>query len=176
MRLRPALAADFGFIRSVAGRAEYAPFITDEDEAALSAYLTNPAARLLIWQDDHGPRGFALYAVPQDGAAVVELRRLALDQAGLGEGAGFLRAMIGYAFQDLAAQRLWLDASGENARAQAAYLRAGFVLEGRLRQHWYRPALGRVVDLLIYGMMRNEWQARGGLASCSARSPSLHLL
>ncbi len=161
MRLRPALSADFGFIRSVAGRAEYAPFITDEDEAGLAAYLSSPAARLLIWEDDHGPRGFALYAVPQDGAGVVELRRLALDQAGLGEGSAFLAEMIDYAFQDLAAQRLWLDASGENLRAQAAYLRAGFVLEGRLRGHWYRPALGRVVDLLIYGLMRDEWQARG---------------
>ncbi|MDZ4312681.1 MAG: GNAT family N-acetyltransferase [Cypionkella sp.] len=159
MRLRPALAADFGFIRSVAGRAEYAPFITDEDEAGLAVYLTSPAARLLIWEDDHGPRGFALYAVPQDGAGVVELRRLALDHAGRGEGQTFLRAMIGYAFHDLAAQRLWLDASGENLRAQAAYVRAGFVLEGRLRGHWYRPALGRVVDLLIYGMLRAEWQA-----------------
>lgn len=160
MRLRPALSADFGFIRSLAGRAEYAPFITDEDEAALSGYLTNPAARLLIWEDDHGPRGFALYAVPQDGAGVVELRRLALDLAGRGEGQAFLCAMIDFAFQDLAAQRLWLDASGENLRAQAAYLRAGFVLEGRLRGHWYRPVLGRVVDLMLYGMMRDAWQGR----------------
>lgn len=160
MRLRPALSADFGFIRSVAGRADYAPFITDEDEAALSAYLTDAAARLLIWEDDHGPRGFALYATPQDGAGVVELRRLALDLAGRGEGQAFLRAMIGYAFEDLGAERLWLDASGENLRAQAAYLRAGFVQEGRLRGHWYRPALGRVVDLMLYGMMRAEWLRR----------------
>lgn len=159
MRLRPALAADFGFIRSVVGRAENAPFLTDEDEAALSGYLTDPAARLLIWENDQGPRGFALYAVPQDGAGVVELRRLALDHAGHGEGAAFLRAMIDFAFQDLGAQRLWLDASGENLRAQKAYVRAGFTLEGQLRGHWYRPALGRVVDLMLYGMMRAEWQA-----------------
>lgn len=157
MRLRPALAADFGFIRSIAGRAEYAAFITDEDAAALGGYLTSPAARLLIWEDDHGSRGFALYATPQDGAGVVELRRLALDLAGRGEGAAFLAALIGFAFQDLGAERLWLDASGENVRAQAAYLRAGFTLEGCLRGHWYRPALGRVVDLLIYGMLRAEW-------------------
>ena len=160
MRLRPALTADFGFIRSVAGRAEFAPFITDEDETALADYLASPATRLLIWEDDHGPRGFALYAVSQDGAGVVELRRLALDLAGRGEGQAFLRAMIDFAFQGLGAQRLWLDASGENLRAQAAYVRAGFTLEGRLRGHWYRPALGRVVDLMLYGMMRDEWQAR----------------
>ncbi|GLS87776.1 hypothetical protein GCM10010873_27500 [Cypionkella aquatica] len=158
MKLRPALPTDFGFIRSLAGRAEYAPFITDDDETKLASYLSDPAALLLIWHDDHGPRGFALYGVPQDGSGVVELRRLALDLAGRGEGQAFLRAMISYAFADLAAQRLWLDASGENLRAQAAYVRAGFVLEGRLRGHWYRPALGRVVDLMLYGMLRSEWQ------------------
>ncbi len=161
MRLRPAQSADLGFIRSVTRRADYLPFLTDEDEAGLAVYLTSLAERLLIWEDDHGPRGFALYALPQFGSGVVELRRLALDLPGHGEGQAFMRALIDYAFQDLAAQRLWLDASGENLRAQAAYLRAGFVLEGRLRGHWYRPALGRVVDLLIYGMLRNEWQARG---------------
>lgn len=160
MRLRPALATDFGFIRALAQRADYAPFISDEDDTALAGYVSSATARLLIWEDDHGPRGFALYGVPQDGAGVVELRRLALDMAGRGEGQAFLRAMIDYAFADLAATRLWLDASGENLRAQAAYLRAGFTLEGRLRGHWYRPALGRVVDLMLYGMMRDEWQGR----------------
>ena len=33
--LRPALPADFAFIRSLAQRADYAPFITDEDEGRL---------------------------------------------------------------------------------------------------------------------------------------------
>jgi len=44
------------------------------------------------------------------------------------------------------------------------YERAGFALEGRLRQHWYRPALGRVVDLILYGMLRAEWEALEPLA------------
>ena len=157
MRLRPALVADFGFIRSVAGRAEFAPFITDEDEAALSGYLISDAARLLIWEDDHGPRGFALYCEIGEPSGRIELRRLALAQVGRREGAAFLRALIDYAFTDLGAAKLWLDASGENVLAQRVYAREGFTLEGQLRQHWYRPALGRSVDLMLYGLLRDEW-------------------
>lgn len=157
MRLRAATAADFGFVRGLAGRPDYAPFMTDEDEAALGTYLSDGDCRLLIWEDAAGPAGFALYA----GLAahgVIELRRLALARAGRGEGAAFLAAMVDYAFRELAADRLWLDASGLNDRAQKAYAKAGFTLEGRLRGHWYRPALGHVVDVLLYGMMRGEWQ------------------
>ena len=157
MRLRPAQAADFAFIRSLVQRPDYAPFLSDEDEAALAAHLATPEDRLLIWEDDHGPQGFALYAEIGDPSGAVELRRLALAEAGAGRGAGFLRALVDFAFADLGAARLWLDASSENLRAQRAYLRAGFTLEGRQRAHWFRPALGRTVDLMLYGMLRDEW-------------------
>lgn len=159
MTLRPATSADFGFIRGLAQRPDYAPFISDDDEAALAAHLANPAHRLLIWEGA-GANGFALYFGIGDPSGAVELRRLALADTGTGAGRGFLDDMIGYAFRDLEAKRLWLDASSENPRAQRVYERAGFTLEGRLRQHWYRPALGRCVDLLLFGMLREEWAAR----------------
>jgi RimJ/RimL family protein N-acetyltransferase len=157
--LRPATEADFGFIRSLAGRPENAPFITDEDEAALAAYLEDPAAQLLIWETDGRPAGFALFCTVGDPSGGVELRRLALDMTGGGQGQRFLRALLDHGFGTLGAARVWLDASGENPRAMRTYERAGFTLEGRLRQHWYRPTLGRVVDLMLYGMLRAEWEA-----------------
>jgi ribosomal protein S18 acetylase RimI-like enzyme len=157
--LRPATAADFAFIRSVAGRAENAPFLTDEDEAGLAAYCADPAARLLIWEDAGYPAGFALFCTVGDLSGAVELRRLALAEAGGGRGQAFLRLLLDHGFGTLGAARVWLDASSENARAMRTYERAGFTLEGRLRQHWYRPALGRAVDLMLYGMLRAEWEA-----------------
>lgn len=157
MRLRPATPADFGFIRALAQHPDNAPFISDDDEAALAAHLANPAHRLLIWQDDQAPRGFALYCELGEPSGRIELRRLALAQVGSGEGTAFLRALIDYAFTDLGAAKLWLDASGENLRAQRVYAREGFTLEGQLRQHWFRPALGRCVDLMLYGLLRDAW-------------------
>ena len=157
MILRPATPTDFAFIRGLAGHPDYAPFITDEDEAGLEYYLNNTAYRLLIWQDTQGPAGLALYCEIGDPSGRVELRRLALARPSQGEGPMFLQALIDYAFHDLQAQRLWLDASAENIRAQKAYLKAGFVFEGRQRAHWFRPALGHPVDLMLYGILRQEW-------------------
>jgi RimJ/RimL family protein N-acetyltransferase len=157
MTLRPATPDDFAFIRSLAQRPDYAPFITDEDEAGLADYLSNPGDSLLIWDLAGTARGFALYCGLDHPNGVIELRRLALASVGQGEGRPFLRAMIDHAFQVLGAQRLWLDASSENPRAMAAYIRAGFTPEGRMRSHWHRPALGRTVDLMLYGMLRDEW-------------------
>ena len=157
--LRPASAADFGFIRALAGRPENAPFLTDEDEAALADYLRDPSARLVIWETGGGPAGYALFCSVGDPSGAIELRRLALDATGGGQGQRFLRALLDHAFGTLGAARVWLDASSENPRAMKTYARAGFTLEGRLRQHWYRPALGRVVDLVMYGMLRGEWES-----------------
>lgn len=157
--LRPATAADFGFIHELARRPDYAPFITDEADAALAGYLADASARLLIWEPEGKPAGFALFCELGDPSGRVELRRLALDTAGGGQGQRFLRALVDYGFGTLGAARLWLDASSENPRALRTYDRAGFTLEGRLRQHWFRPALGRCVDLMLFGMLRSDWES-----------------
>lgn len=171
MTLRPALPADFAFIRALAQRPDYALFITDEDEARLAFYATDPGHRLLIWEEDGAAAGFALFAELGDPSGAVELRRLALDVAGAGRGLGFVRALTDYGFSVLGARRVWLDASGENGRAQTIYARAGYTLEGRLRQHWWRPALGRNVDMLLYGMLQTEWEAMQTPAPLAAPAP-----
>ena len=165
MTLRPALPADFAFIRALAQRPDYGIYITDEDEARLAFYATDPAHRLLIWDEDGVRAGFALFAQLDDPSGAVELRRLALDVAGAGRGLAFVRALTDYGFAELGARRVWLDASGENLRAQKIYDRAGYRLEGRLRNHWWRPMLGRTVDLMLYGMLRDEWMQAQGLAA-----------
>ena len=171
MTLRPALPADFAFIRALAQRPDYGIYITDEDEARLAFYASDAAHRLLIWDQDGARAGFALFAGLDDPSGAVELRRLALDVAGGGRGLGFVRALTDYGFAVLGARRVWLDASGENLRAQKIYDRAGYRLEGRLRDHWWRPMLGRTVDLMLYGMLRAEWEAMDHPAPLAAPRP-----
>lgn len=154
--LRPATAQDFAFIRSLTTAPPFSPFIGDDDEATLAGYLSDPATRLMIWGDQ---QGFAIFREIGNPSGRVELFRLALARTGGGQGLTFVQALTDYAFERLGAQRVWLDASGENLRAMTIYDRAGYRREGVLRQHWWRPALGRAVDLVMFGMLRDEWQA-----------------
>ena len=161
--LRPATAEDIPFIRSLTTRADYAPFIGDSDEAALQGWIDSREAAVLIWDAD-GTRGFGIFRGIGAPGGVVELFRIALDRAGGGEGDRFFRALVDHAFRDLHAARLWLDASAENPRALKIYSRAGFRQEGCQRAHWYRPALGRAVDLILMGLLRAEWESLEPLA------------
>lgn len=159
MTLRPATPDDFAFIRGLTSDPSYAPFIGDDDEDQLSRHLSDPATRLLIWNHAMAS-GFAIFREIGNASGRVELFRLALSGAGNGKGAAFVAALVSFAFKDLNADKVWLDASSENPRAMKTYERAGFRLEGRLREHWYRPALGRNVDLMLYGLLRTEWLER----------------
>lgn len=156
MTLRPATLSDIGFIRSLTTDPAYTPFIGDDDEAELARKLQDATIRVLIWGDDQ-PAGFAIFRECGEPSGRVELARLALARTGGGAGLTFVRALVDHAFNRLNARRIWLDASSENHRAQRVYLQAGFVEEGRLRQHWYRPVLGRTVDLMLYGMLIDDW-------------------
>ncbi len=166
MTLRPAATGDLPYIRSLAGDPQNARYLTDEDDDALSGYLADPTARLLIWGAD-APRGFALYCDVGRAGRVVELRRLCLQHPGQGEGAALLQNLIDLAFVAFGASRLWLDCNSENLRAQRTYLREGFTQEGRLRAQDYFALTDQYDDVLLYGMLRHEWQRlarRSGLA------------
>lgn len=154
--LRPATPQDFAFLHAVAGRAENARFIVDEDDTALQAHIDAPDRALVIWEQDGAPAGFALFAELDNPANRTELRRLALDKTGAGLGRAFIEDLKAYAFTTLGVNRLWLDVAGDNLRAQKTYARAGFTHEGTQRAHWRRPA-GDVADLMIFAMLRSEW-------------------
>ncbi len=56
-----------------------------------------------------------------------------------------------------------LDTDAENHRAQAAYRKAGFVVEGRRRHHWFVD--GAYGDDLWMALLRDEWLALPRLKS-----------
>lgn len=157
--LRLAATEDIPFIRGLTTRADYAPFIGDSDDATLQAWITSQTERVVIWTDGTAT-GFAVFRGLGKPGAIVELFRIALDQAGGGRGDAFFAALLNYAFTDLGANRVWFDASGENPRAMKVYERAGCLREAVQRGQWWRPGLGRAVDLHLFGILRDEWLAR----------------
>ena len=77
---------------------------------------------------------------------------------GRGYGSDAIRLLLRYGFEERNLHKVWLSTIGFNVRAQRAFERAGFVREGVQREmiEW----AGRRFDLLLYGMLRDEWLAR----------------
>ena len=75
---------------------------------------------------------------------------------GKGYGTDAMRIILRYAFNELNLQRISLTVSEYNPRAVQSYLKAGFVVEGRLRGAERRD--GRRFDLVYMGILLAEWE------------------
>ncbi len=73
-----------------------------------------------------------------------------------GYGTEAVRVMLRHAFNTLNLHRIYLRVFASNARARRSYEKAGFILEGTLRQAVFRH--GTYVDMHIMSILRAEWQ------------------
>jgi len=77
------------------------------------------------------------------------------EARGRGIGSAAIAQIVEFAFVRRNLRRLHLQAIASNAGAIRAYEKAGFVLEGRQRQHaWVR---GAYEDIVLMGLLRSEW-------------------
>ncbi|OGO08304.1 MAG: hypothetical protein A3K46_08065 [Chloroflexi bacterium RBG_13_60_9] len=77
-----------------------------------------------------------------------------------GYGRDILRTLLRYGFETLNLNRVQLRVMEFNARAIQLYEKAGFVREGSMREaHFHK---GRYWGMLLYSILRREWQARYG--------------
>jgi RimJ/RimL family protein N-acetyltransferase len=74
-----------------------------------------------------------------------------------GYGSDAVRTLARFAFRMMNLQRVHLRTYEYNLRAQAAFKRAGFQVEGRLRRHLYTE--GRYWDVILMGCLREEFEA-----------------
>jgi RimJ/RimL family protein N-acetyltransferase len=75
-----------------------------------------------------------------------------------GLGTDALRAICDFGFGQLRLERIWLEVYAPNLRAQRSYQKAGFVLEGTLRNAHF--ADGQYWDVLLFSLLRAEWSAQ----------------
>jgi RimJ/RimL family protein N-acetyltransferase len=80
------------------------------------------------------------------------------EARGRGIGSAALDQLIEFAFVRRNLRRLHLEAIASNVAAIRVYEKAGFVEEGRQREHaWVR---GAYEDIVRMGLLRAEWRAR----------------
>lgn len=75
-----------------------------------------------------------------------------------GYGTEATELIVGYAFDRLNLENVFLGVSAENKRAVRSYEKAGFQHEGVRRRYIYRN--GRYYDAVLMSALRDEWQAR----------------
>ena len=85
---------------------------------------------------------------------------------GKGYGTETTRLIVDHAFRTLNLNRVWLDVHASNVGGRRAYEKAGFRVEGVQRQAVFRE--GRYSDLLLMGVLREEWE-RGAARSVAPR-------
>jgi len=82
---------------------------------------------------------------------------LGRDHWGRGVMQEALPAVIGHAFGPMGLRRLEAEVDPRNGASERVLLRLGFTREGLLRQRW--AGKGEVKDALVFGLLRDEWQA-----------------
>jgi RimJ/RimL family protein N-acetyltransferase len=79
---------------------------------------------------------------------------LLADARGLGIGTAAIALLVEFGFVRRNLRRIHLQAIASNTAAIRVYEKAGFVIEGRQREHaWVR---GRYEDIVLMGMLRSE--------------------
>jgi [ribosomal protein S5]-alanine N-acetyltransferase len=87
---------------------------------------------------------------------IFELKRIAMTERGKGYGKEAILAIREYAFENLNANRFWLDVYPDNQVAINLYEKIGLVREGLLRQN-FKTKYG-YYDYVIFSMLRDEYE------------------
>ncbi|GAA4376309.1 GNAT family N-acetyltransferase [Paeniglutamicibacter cryotolerans] len=142
----------------------------EERNAASPAPLDRESFRARLAQADAAGSGKGVrFVIDVEGAAVGSVMLFGVDELarhaevgialvaearGKGIGTAAISQIVEFAFVRCNLRRLHLQVIGSNLGAIRAYEKAGFVIEGRQRQHaWVR---GKYEDILVMGILRPE--------------------
>jgi RimJ/RimL family protein N-acetyltransferase len=89
---------------------------------------------------------------PVHRSAEAQIRIGAVAEQGQGRGSWALRQIVDFAWRDLNLHRVTAHAFATNGRAVAAYKKAGFELEGQMREAAHID--GKWTDIVVLGVLR----------------------
>jgi RimJ/RimL family protein N-acetyltransferase len=98
-----------------------------------------------------------------NGSASIDIAIGDGESRGRGNGSDALRVLIGFGFESLRLERIWLLVYSFNTRAIETYRRLGLTLEGTFRRgRYYRGTFHDVNEMAI---LRDEWSSSGPAAT-----------
>ena len=156
--LRQTRVDELNWILQLEADAREEGFIRGNDAPAHRNHLADPQIQYLTILQGDEPVGFVILLNIETQDRNVELGRLIIGPRERGIGQSAMRVILRYAFEELGAHRVWLDTLSHNVPAQHVYEKLGFTREGVARQALLFD--GKYHDLLLYGLLVNEWSSR----------------
>jgi len=152
--LRPAVPGDAAFVLELFSREHVRPFAHGPRDAEdFLSSLLKPGKENLIIERDGAP--FANLCLGTALPWLLEFQVIAVWENGCGAGRYALQYALWRAFDDLKANRIYLEVVAENVRARRLYESVGFTAEGLLRSG-YRADDGSFHDMVPYGMLASD--------------------
>lgn len=145
------------------GLSRYLPFSFVEEERWFDSMLARQEAEHPLSIEIQGPEGWQLIGnvglfnldwVDRGAELGIFIGEKARWDKGFGTKA--LQLMLRHAFDTLNLNRVYLRVFATNTRARRSYEKAGFELDGTLRQAVYRR--GQYIDMLLMSVLRSDWE------------------
>ena len=156
MKLISAKASDIPWIRSLESLDENKNFVWQASYEDHLSEIDDPSSFLFVHINNHGEKvGFSLNVFNQRSCSF-EIRRLVIDKKGQGYGKASMLTLLDFGFNELKAQRVWLDVYPDNEIGINLYRNLGFIQEGHLRRSDFHR--GDYQDQLIFSMLIEEYK------------------
>lgn len=124
-----------------------------------SAEMAKASSRYFLMRENGQTTGFVMVQGLGDAHGKAHLRRIAVASPGTGAGSRLLLNVLDWLYTHTDVNRVDLDVYIDNERAKRSYEKAGFKLEGRLRD-FHRNEDGSYRDMWLMSILRREWEAR----------------
>lgn len=162
--LRIATASDLAAIMQIESIPAYADQVGRWPQERHLAEMALLSSRYFVLEGAPGDiLGFAIIQGLDDPDCKIHLKRIAVREPGKGFGTLTLRLLLRWAFCETETHRVDLDVFRDNARARRAYEKAGFVVEGLMRDY-HRGSGGEFVSMWLMSIVRQEWEESSGTA------------
>ena len=126
-----------------------------------AAEMAKPSALYFLMREGGEAVGFVMMQGLGDAHCKAHLRRIAVARPGSGAGSRLLTAVLDWLYSNTGVNRIDLDVYVGNERAKRSYEKAGFTVEGRLRDY-HRNDDGSYRDMWLMSILRRDWLASRG--------------
>ena len=155
----PAEPSDVDAIRRIEADPRYDGLVGRWTEARHREEMALPSSAYFVLRDAAGEvAGFALLQGFGDSDRKLHLKRIAVREPGAGLGSVLLEALLDHLFASTEINRIDLDVFLGNDRARRAYEKAGFEVEGVLRDY-HRNADGSFSSMWLMSVLRRDRKA-----------------